>query len=102
MVMAMVVEDVDERAPDLERRAKGPRVVPLREDGAATIEVAVEPARQANRETLQRSRQRALSLGFGNEMNMIRLHRKVHEPRAVPLACRTERRKNDARQPRAP
>jgi hypothetical protein len=98
----MIVEDVDEGASDLERRAKSPRVVPLREDGAAAIEVAVQAARQANREPLHRARERAMVCGFRNEMNMIRLHREVHEPRTVALACRAERPKNDLRQRRAP
>jgi hypothetical protein len=107
VVVTVIVEDVDERAPDLERRAQGACMVSLCEDGAAAIEAAIEAPRQADCEALHRTRKCLPSVSFRNEMYMIRLNRKVYEPRTVTLLgsakCREdERRKRPLPQGRQP
>jgi hypothetical protein len=90
-MMSMIVKDVDERTPDFERRAQGARVVPLREDGATPAETGIETTRESDREALHRARKRALSVCFGNQVNVIRLHREVHETRAIAPLGSTKR-----------
>jgi hypothetical protein len=85
VLAAMVVEDVHERATHLEWRAQNARVVAIGEDRAPPLKSSIQPAREAYGEPLQRARKRALPVRLDDEMQMVRLHRKLRQPRPETL-----------------
>jgi hypothetical protein len=96
--MPVILQHVDEIAPDLERRAKWPRVIVIGNDRPAPPHSFVQATSQAHREPLHRARKRAPALRFYNEMKMVALNRVLHEPRPQPLLGRAECRKHERRQ----
>ena len=100
--MPVIVEDVDECATNLQRRAERARVVAVCEDGTATPEPAIEPASQANCEALHRARKRALPVGFCNQVQVIRLHSEMNEPRSMPFFRGAERSEDDRHERASP
>jgi hypothetical protein len=84
VVPAIVVKHVHQCVPHLARRFQRVRVVPLREHLPALPSSSIEPPRDSNREPLHRARKRALVSSFHNQVQVIRLHRKLNQPSPQP------------------
>jgi len=94
-VVSVILQNIKQRSPDLERCAKRARVVPIGKDRSAATDASIQATGQAHREPLHRARKRALSVCLYDEMQMVRLDRKLHESRPEALFCRAERRKHE-------
>jgi hypothetical protein len=70
-------------------------VISIGEDGAATSDARIQATSQANSQTLHRARKPAMSVHLDDEMNVIRLNRKLHQARAEALPRRTKSRKHE-------
>jgi hypothetical protein len=86
-VLATVRNDVHETVPYFSRRSKSARVITVRPELSAAAQDAIDSTRNANREPRHSARERRLVLGFHYEVDVIRLHREVYEPK--PRASRS-------------
>ncbi len=80
-VLARILKDVDERVAYISRRLQRSSVVAVREDSAASIPQAIQPLRDANEQTLHTPRERARVLGLDDQVQLVRLDRKLDEPK---------------------
>jgi len=76
-MLSPVVEDVDERVPDLSGRPELPRMVAVRPHPGAAAQQPVHRARQADREALQPADERRVRIGLHEEVHVIRLNAEV-------------------------
>ena len=86
-----VLQDVEQRATNLARRAECPCVVAIAEHGARAVPVLVERPRQAHRKSLHPARERTPITGLGDEVEVRGLNRVVHQPPAEAIRALRER-----------
>ncbi len=82
-VLAMVHQHVHQRVPYRTRRGEHARVVSIAPDPTAPPERPVHDACEPDRESGASARQRARILRFDDEVDVIRLHRVLHDPEGV-------------------
>jgi hypothetical protein len=85
VVMTMVMQDVDERATDLERRAQRAGVVAIGKDGASAAHALIQAACEADREAFHRARKRPMPVHLDDQVDVIRLNRKMIQSDAEAL-----------------
>jgi hypothetical protein len=96
--MSVIVQHVQESAPDLERRAKRAGVVSVGKDRTAAPDACVQATREPHCEPLHRARERASSLRFYDEVDVVRLNRILHQACSEALLDGAERRKDQGGQ----
>jgi hypothetical protein len=94
-VVSVILQHVQERSANLERRPKSARVVPIEKDGAAAPDARIQAARQAHGKPLHRARKRALSFCFNYQVNVVRLDGELNQACTEPPFCRAKRRKHE-------
>jgi hypothetical protein len=94
-MVSMILQDVQERASNLERCSQRSRVVSVGEDGAVAPDAGVQATRQAHREPLHRARKRALALSLHYEVNVVRLNRELNQPCTEPSLGHAKRGKHE-------
>ena len=80
-VLSPIHEHVDQRTPHLARCAERAGVVAIAPHSTAPAEHAIDRARKANREPCRAARQRFLVGRLDHEVNVIRLHREMDDPK---------------------
>src|SRR4029453_2679808 len=85
-VLPNVEQHVRQRAPHLPRRPQYPQVVAVGEDPASPREDAIHAAREARGDRLHPAREIPRARRLDEQMEMIDLHRVVHEPESPALA----------------
>ena len=72
-MLAVVPEHVHQDAPHLSRRLKLPRVEAIGPEGASPTQNSIDAMSESHREALHAARQRDLTFGLDDEVNMISL-----------------------------
>ncbi len=85
-VLRPVLKHIEQRSARLARGLELMCMVAVGEDGAAVSQCAMDRARHANREPLHAARKGLLVRGLDDQMQMIRLNRKVNDAKSVLLA----------------
>ena len=80
-MFAPVLQHVEERIPNLARRAQNPRMVSVAPDPSATSEDSVHRLGDSNRQSLDAATD-ADSIGFGQHVHVIRLDAEVKDSEA--------------------
>src|SRR5262245_34975304 len=88
-----VHDDVDKSVPHLARRRERPGVEAIVPNPPRTTEHAIDCAREANRHSHEPAGKRALVVGLHEQMQMVLLHRKMHDTK--PRPSRTTQRLTD-------
>lgn len=91
-----VLQHVDERGAHFARRGERSSVEAIREDGAAPAPETVERAGDPHEDSFHSARQRPPILGFGDQMDVIRLQRELVQPEAEAIASGGERTRDRA------
>jgi len=84
-MVAEVFEDVPECAGDLAARREDVSVVPVRKNLAAAAGGLVDRARNADGQPLHAAREALGAFSFDEQVELISLHREVHDPDAEAL-----------------
>src|SRR5262249_52317399 len=82
-VLPMIQQNISNRIPHLARRHQLPRVIPIPPNRPLRPESAIDRLRNANRHSLNTSRQRGAVFSLDNQMDMIPLHRKVQHAKLL-------------------
>ena len=90
-MLAVVVAHVGDDPPHLRRCAKRATVIPVGEDGAAALHHAVETLRDANGETLHRTRESFRRRGFDHEVHVVTQHGELDDSHVEPIRGLRER-----------
>jgi len=85
-VLPAVLEDVAERVLHLGRRLENPHVIAVGENPPFASEDAVDRAGDANRECMERPRQRVAVRRLDDEVEVVALHAEMTETAAEGLA----------------
>ena len=86
-----VLKDVDEGGADLAWRPQDARVISVSPDRAVAAERAIDGPGQANREALQATHERRVSIGLDDEVEVIGLDAELEKAKAL-AGCSAERR----------
>ena len=97
--MAVIVEDIDQRATYFERRSQSACVVPIREDMPAAREALIQSTREACRKPLHRARERAPAFHLDQQMQVVCLNRELHDPHTEAVPRRGQSGDHKPRQP---
>lgn len=95
-VPAIIIEQIRERAPHLERRPQPTDVETIGKDPSTARQRAIEPLRQANRERLYPLGETLRILGFDEQMDVVRLHGVMNDA-SVAGSRHAERFTHDAK-----
>ena len=90
-MLACVEQDVPQRAARCARRLQRASMISIGEYLAPAVKLPVDRARDADRQTLHSARQSATVRCLREQVQMIALHRKMHEPKAKTLTARHQR-----------
>jgi hypothetical protein len=82
-VLAEIQEHVDQSQPHLARRSERVSVIALGPDRAVTCETAVDGAGATDAEARQAAREIVAGVGLDDEVQVVRLNRKVNEAEAT-------------------
>ena len=85
-VLAGVQQNVGQSIPDFARRSQDSQVVPPMEDAPRTAEHTVRRPGKPRRDCLHPPPEGLPSRGFHEQVNVIALHRVVHDAKHAPLA----------------
>ena len=85
-MLGPVLEDVEQCRSGLTRCLELMRVVAVGEDRPAVAESTMRRASHANREPLHAAREGLLVRGFDDQVQVIGLHREVHDAKGALLA----------------
>jgi len=84
-MMAEILQDVPERVRDLASGSEDVSVVPVRKDLTAAAGDPVDRARNANAQALHAARQAFGAVRFDEQVQVISLHRVMHDADPEPL-----------------
>jgi hypothetical protein len=89
-MLSHVLQDVDDRVPDLTRRRERAGMITVDPDFPAAAEPTIDRLRHANGEPLDAAAKRAAAVGFEEHVHVIVLHAEV-ENAEVLLRCLAKR-----------
>ncbi len=95
-------QHIRERITRLPRRLELPRMIPVREHSPPPPEHPIQLPRDPNREPLHPRRQRPLVRSLDDQMEMVRLHRILNQPKPTPLPPFAKRAPKDVHTPLGP
>ena len=84
-MLASVAQDIHERVPDLAWRPEIMAMVAVAPDAPAADQEAIQGARGPNAETPHARRERPCVMGLDDQVEMVPLHRKVHDAKVGTL-----------------